>query len=94
MNQKPVIVTFKLFAGRDDDLIEWLRSLGSREKSSYIRLAIRQQFIARKNSAPHDFSIGQSFQAGPPVAAVQDCVENNPNPAVSDELLEARLARW
>jgi hypothetical protein len=49
MNTKPLVVSFKLFPGKDEDLIEFLKSLGSREKSSYIRLAIRQYFIAGAN---------------------------------------------
>ena len=42
MNNKHVVISFKLFYERDSDIIDFLNSLGVREKSSYIRLALRQ----------------------------------------------------
>jgi hypothetical protein len=90
MSEKPVIVTFKLFAGRDDDLIEWLKSLGSREKSSYIRLAIRQQFI----TGPGFNGFAPSLP-GPTLPTGQAGGNGHQTPAVlSDVDLEARLDRW
>lgn len=42
MSKKPSILSVKLFPEQDDDIIGWLRSLGKREKSAHVRLALRQ----------------------------------------------------
>lgn len=89
MNKKPVIVTFKLFPGRDDDLIDFLHSIGSREKSSYIRLAIRSQFITRV-----DLNKTGLFPQ-PGIARPPEETDLIISPApLSDEDIEARLDRW
>jgi hypothetical protein len=93
MNTKPVIVTFKLFPGKDDDLIDFLKSLGTREKSSYIRLAIRQQFI--NGGTPNFFTTGLPMQFAPAISIEHSGGNDNAKPAVlSDNDLDARLDRW
>lgn len=92
MNKKPIVVTFKLFPGKDDDLIEFLRGIGVREKSSYIRLAIRSHFVTKVYSNPGCFSAQLDLstvpQGGPSIIV-------NPKVAdLSDDELEARLSRW
>ena len=92
MNEKPVIVTFKLFPGKDDDLIDFLISLGAREKSSYICLAIRQQFI--NGGTPNFFPTGMPLQSASAISIEQSGENGNSKPAVlSDDDLEARLDR-
>lgn len=87
---KPVTVSFKLFPGKDDDLIEWLKTLGVREKSSYIRLALRQ-FITPN----YGYIAGPPVQAIPKLAKEPDKkVSADLDPAVSEEDLEARVDRW
>lgn len=96
MNAKPAVVCFKLFPGKDDDLIEFLKSLGSREKSSYIRLAIRQYFIAGANTSNFRYHARPPLQPVPELTIEQPGEPSgNPGPAVpSDEELAARLDRW
>ncbi len=46
--KKQVIVSFKLMPGRDDDLIEWLETLGEGEKSFHIRQVLREKLFGKK----------------------------------------------
>jgi hypothetical protein len=91
MSSNPIIVTFKLFRGRDDDLIKFLKSIGSREKSAYIRLAIRSQFVSKIDS---NMACMSSL---PDMAAQRDEVSVATGPkrtVLSDEDLETKLSRW
>ncbi len=38
----PAVINFKVKPGRDDDIIRWLKSLGEKERSFYIRMALRE----------------------------------------------------
>ena len=38
----PMVINFKVKPGRDDDIINWLAGLGEKERSFYIRLALRE----------------------------------------------------
>lgn len=91
MSKKPVIVTFKLFPDRDNDLIEFLSSIGAREKSAYIRLAIRNQFIARIDSNMGCLT-PQPDMARPP--GKPSVIVSPKGDTLSDDDLEARLGRW
>jgi hypothetical protein len=89
MNKKPVVVIFKLHQGKDDDLIEWLKSIGTREKSALIRLAIRQ-FVQRMKS-----STGVQFMQPQTIIKEQSNENNTNNPVeLSDDELESRLDKW
>ena len=91
MSSKPIIVTFKLFPGKDDDLIRFLKSVGSREKSAYIRLALRGQFISRESSQAGFLSLTPGTVLPEEKMSV---VINSKPVAISDDDLEARLGRW
>lgn len=91
MSKKPEVVSFKLFPGRDDDLIRFLKSIGYREKSSYIRLAIRNQFITKVCFS--GVSLPTKDQMIPPL--VEHRVTDSPEMVtLSDDELEARLDHW
>ncbi len=50
-SQVPGIINFKIKQGRDDDIILWLEALGERERSFYIRMALRE-WLQCKNLSP------------------------------------------
>ncbi len=94
MSKKPVVVSFKLFPGRDDDLIKFLKSIGSREKSSYIRLAIRNQFVTGTELSRAKFKLIPQ----PGIARLSEVIEvsesSEEDTLLSDEDIEKRLDCW
>lgn len=52
MGKNPIVLSVKLFSGQDDDIIDWLRSLGAREKSAHVRIALRH-FLGSNNYNQH-----------------------------------------
>ncbi len=38
----PELINFRVKPGRDDDIINWLVGLGEKERSFYIRMALRE----------------------------------------------------
>jgi hypothetical protein len=95
MSDKPIVFCFKVFPGIDDDLIAFLKSLGPREKSSYIRLALRQ-FINGVKPLYNASSVSQITGAFSKASVERDGNSSNfAKPAEYTESdLEARLDRW
>jgi len=94
MSDKPIVFCFKVFPGIDDDLIAFLKSLGPREKSSYIRLALRQ-FINGVKPLYNASSVSQITGAFDKANVEQDNSSSFAKPAeVSASDLEALLDRW
>jgi|LFRM01.2.fsa_nt_gb hypothetical protein len=96
MSKKPSVVSFKLFPGQDDDLIAFFKSLGTREKSSYIRMAIRQQFTSNVKQLQNNYS----SRPLPKFAKELNCKQAgnaegfSKSDAFAEDDLEARLDQW
>ena len=74
-----MFVGFRLRPGKDDDLIEWIENI-EKDRSYYIREALRGKVKQKKASAPKEVTAA-------PISFPSD-------PVVSDEGLEANLDGW
>lgn len=84
--------TFRLMPGRDDDLIQWLETLGEGERSFYIRQILRRGLagpVTPALSIPSRAPVAASKKQPQPI--VQETVEVAPDTMADD--IEARLDR-
>lgn len=93
MDKKPVFLSVKLFHGLDDDIIDWLRSLGAREKSAHVRIALRN-FLGSNNYNQHavrglPLPMNRSNDKG-----VYEVYGAGDMPATSLDDLNSKIDRW
>lgn len=79
--------TFRLMPGRDDDLIEWLESLGKGEISFYIRQVLRRG-LAGPVTPTIASRVPIAVPEDPPQLVKQEIMET-----ASNDDIEARLDR-
>ena len=65
MSRSSVMVSFKVRAGRDDDIIKWLESLPEGERSVCIRMTLREHLKKPgKKEGPRGLSSAGSCHSG------------------------------
>lgn len=79
--------TFRLMPGRDDDLIQWLETLGEGERSFYIRQILRRG-LAGPVAPTIASRVPIAVPEDPPQLVKQEIMETVPN-----DDIEAKLDR-
>ncbi len=95
-----MFIAFRLKPGRDNDLIEWLESLGTGDKSYFIRESLRRDLNSQKGGGNYalppspspDIKSGETKEEVPKKAASRefDIKKND----VSADDLEKALESW
>ena len=90
MSEKPIRISVKLFPGQDDDIIDWLSTLGRRERSAYIRMALRTSLRSAKlDEQPNS---GNPLHHGP-TPATGDKKDSTDSKEITSDL-EAKINMW
>ena len=77
-----MFIAFRLKPGKDDDLIKWLESLGSGDKSYFIRETLRRNLNAQKGGSNY------ALPPSPPpvIGSDKDKEEDIPKRTAKEEL--------
>ena len=86
MGGESKIINFKVKPGRDDDLIDWMKTLGEGERSFHLRQTLRRGL--RGNSKP---SYRPKIDKGGNNDKPAEIKEINPNNNGNEEDIEAKL---